>query len=115
MDENVSVKTRIFSECFRSYQPIYFKNVGFILKRVNHSVWFGKGLLHTNTIESLWHQIKLSTNNFAGLNINKIKQKLNDNKFKITNYIEGWIYFSLLICDFKRLKLKWNNNYLIYD
>ena len=33
--------------------------MGFILKRVNHSVWFGAGILHTNTIESLWHQIKL--------------------------------------------------------
>jgi hypothetical protein len=119
MNENVSIKTRIFSGCFRSYHPIDFQNMGFILKRVNHSVWFGAGILHTNTIESLWHQIKLITNNFAGLNINTIKNKFNNNELMITNYIDGWICFSLLIRDFKRLKLKWNdritylNNYLI--
>ena len=42
MDENVDVKNWIFSDCFRSLQPIDFQNIGFKLKRVNHSVWFGK-------------------------------------------------------------------------
>ena len=121
MDENISIRTRIFSDCFSSYQPSDFRNMGFILKRVNHSVWFGASILHTNTIESLWYQIKLVTNNFAGLNINTIENKFNNNELKITNYIDGCICFSLLIRDFKRLKLKWNdrisylNNYLICD
>ena len=108
MNENVNVKTWIFSDCFRSYQPIDFQKIGFILKRVNHSVWFGTCLLHTNTIESLWHKIKLVTNNFAGMSIKTIKNKFDNNDLKITNYIDGWICFSLLIHDFKRLKLKWN-------
>ena len=43
-DENTSIKTRIFSYCFRSSA-------------------------HTNTIESLWHTIKDITNNFSGLTI----------------------------------------------
>jgi len=53
MDEDESIQTRIFSGCFRSYQPNDFNNLGYILKRVNHSIWFGAGSLHTNTIESL--------------------------------------------------------------
>ena len=35
-----------------------FKNLGYILKGVNHSIWFGEGSLHNNTIELLWSQIK---------------------------------------------------------
>ena len=68
-DENTSLKTRIFSDYFRSYQPNDFLDCGYILKRVNLSVWFGDGILHTNTIESLWHTIKDITNNFSGLTI----------------------------------------------
>ena len=35
-DENCSIRTSIFSDCFSSYQPSDFNNMGFILKRVNH-------------------------------------------------------------------------------
>ena len=41
-----------------------FRNMGYILKRINHSVWFGIGLFHSNNIESLWGQLKRYTNNF---------------------------------------------------
>ena len=58
--EDYTIKTRIFSsDSFGTYQVSDFDSMGYILKRVNHSVWFGVGMLHTNTIESLWHQIKL--------------------------------------------------------
>ena len=65
MPENLSLKTRIFSDCFASYQVSDFKEMGYILKLVNHSVWFGYGLFHTKNIESLWGQIKRYTNNFS--------------------------------------------------
>ena len=46
------------------YQESDFQNLSFILKYVNHNVWFGISSLHKNTIESLWHQIK-SINNIT--------------------------------------------------
>lgn len=52
-NEEFSIKTRIFSDCFKIYRPVDFYNLGYILNLVNHSVWFGAGMLHTNTIESL--------------------------------------------------------------
>ena len=33
-----SIKTRVYSYCFSSYQANDFKEIGYILKRVNHSV-----------------------------------------------------------------------------
>ena len=50
--------TRIFSDCWITYQRIDFKNMGFVLHRVNHSIWFGRGNFHTNTVEGLWSAIK---------------------------------------------------------
>ena len=38
LSEKESVKTRIYSDCFRSYQVNDFKEMGYILNRVNHSV-----------------------------------------------------------------------------
>ena len=35
---------------------------------MNHSVWFGQGMFHTNSIEGLWSSIKPISNNFAGIN-----------------------------------------------
>ena len=34
-DENCSIRTSIFSDCLRSYQPSVFNNMGFIHKRIN--------------------------------------------------------------------------------
>ena len=42
--------------------------MGFILYKVNHSVHFGKGKFHTNTMVGILSQIKRYTNNFLGLN-----------------------------------------------
>ena len=98
--------------------PNDFKNLGYILKRVNHSIWFGTGSLNTNTIESLWSKIKNITQNFSGLVVDFLKKKFNNNEIEITNYINGWLCFALLLRDFSRLKLKINdkinliNNYL---
>ena len=63
LSEEESIKTRIYSDCYSSYQVNDFKDMGYLLKRVNHSIWFGYGLFYTNTIESLWGQIKRKSNN----------------------------------------------------
>ena len=40
-NEQLSITTIVYSGRFRSYPIEDFKNLGLILKRVNHSVWFG--------------------------------------------------------------------------
>ena len=41
-DENENYPaTRIYSDCFQSYQINDFNNCGYILNRVNHSLWLG--------------------------------------------------------------------------
>ena len=40
LDEDFLENTRILSDCLASYQPRTFLENGYILKRINHSVWF---------------------------------------------------------------------------
>ena len=87
LSEEESCKTRIYSECFASYDIDDFRNLGFILKRVNHSVWFGYELFHTNNVESLWGQIKRYCNNFSGLSIEFLQNKFNNNNNLIRDYV----------------------------
>ena len=70
--------TKIYSDCFSSSQKDDFKELGFVLHRVNHSVQFGRGMFHTNIIEGLYSQIKRIKNDFSGIKINlidKLKRK----------------------------------------
>ena len=96
--------TRIYSDCFSSYQKPDFKEIGFVLHRVNHSIWFGKGLFHTNTIEGLWSQIKRIANDFAGITINLINN-LESEGIDGKEYLDGWICNSLFFreCELKKL------------
>ena len=71
-----SVKTRIYSDCYSSNQVDDFKHLGYVLKRVNHSVCFGYGLFHTNTIEGLQSKIKKYSGNFSGISIYNLKKIL---------------------------------------
>ncbi len=48
---NESLKTRIFSDCYSSYQVEDFQNLGFILKRVNHFVWCGLVMVYSITTQ----------------------------------------------------------------
>ena len=114
MPEDENVQTRIYSDCFRTYQVNDFKDMGYILKRINHSVWFGIGLFHTNNIESLWGQIKRYTNNFSGISIESLTSKFNNNEALIKAYLDGWICYSLFLRDIIRKKMSWNQriNYL---
>ena len=73
LDEEFLENTRIFSNCFFSYQPNSFRENGYILNRVNHSVWFGYGNFHSNNIEALWSQIKRFSNTFSEISIGSIE------------------------------------------
>ena len=63
--------------------------MGYVLNRDNHSVWFGYELFHTNTIESLWGQIKRYTHNFSGISIYFLKNKFNNNEVLMKEYLDG--------------------------
>ena len=86
----------------------------YILHRVNHSVWFGQDLFHTNTVEGLWSQIKRLSNNFSGLTLNMI-EKMEYNGINVKNYLDGWICYALFLRNVERRKLSSLNtkNYLI--
>lgn len=57
-DENPDFPaTWIYSNCFTTYQISHFKELGYILYKVNHSVWFGKGSFHTNMVGGIWSRI----------------------------------------------------------
>ena len=36
------------------FQEVDFRRLCYFLQKVNYSVWFGKGLFHTNIVEDLW-------------------------------------------------------------
>ena len=98
ISEEDNVQTRVYSDCFRSYQVNDFRNMGYILKRINHhSVWFGIGLFHFNNIESLWGQLKRYTNNFSGISIESLNNKFNNNEALIKDYLDGWICYALFL------------------
>jgi len=40
LNEEYMINTRIFSDCYAAYQTYDFKQLGFILKKVNHSICF---------------------------------------------------------------------------
>ena len=112
-DMDDETKTRIYSDSFAAYQEEDFENMGFKLNKVNHSVWFGIGLFHTNTVEGLWGQIKRLSNNFAGLNFS-ILENIEKEGIKSEDYINGWLSYYLFLRDLKRKKFSENNkfNYL---
>ena len=114
ISEEDNVQTRVYSDCFRSYQVNDFRNMGYILKRINHSVWFGIGLFHSNNIESLWGQLKRYTNNFSGISIESLNNKFNNNEALIKDYLDGWICYALFLREILRKKLSLNGriNYL---
>ena len=74
LEEEYLENARIYYDCFASYQPNRFRENGYFLKRVNHSVWFGYGNFHTNNVEGLWSQIKRLSKNFSGISIGSIEK-----------------------------------------
>lgn len=102
-NENPEFATRIYSDCFSVYQVSDFADMGFLLKKVNHSIWFGQGLFHTNSIEGLLSSIKRISNHFAGLNI-KMLNDLENEGIDPQKYLDGWICFCLFIRDIEKNK-----------
>ena len=107
LPESFSTKTRAYSGSYISYQANDFKRLGFILKKVNHSVWFGYGLFHTNTVESLWSQINTYAHNFIGISIENLNKEFNNDENQIQEYLDGWITYALLLREFKSRRLSW--------
>jgi len=89
LSESFSTKTRVFSDSFTSYQVNDFKRLGFILKKVNHSVWFGYCLFHMNTVEFLWSQIKTYAHNFTGISIENLNKEINNDENQIQECLDG--------------------------
>ena len=60
-DENIineeAYKITIYSDCYSHYQKKDYKNMGYILHRVNSCVWFEQSLFFTNTIE-VWENFQ---------------------------------------------------------
>ena len=96
--------TRIYSDSFSSYQEVDFNSLGFKLYRINHSVWFGQGSFHTNTVEGVWSKLKRLADNFNGLTGKVIEyyEKKGINRF---DYVNGWICKSLFFMKCEHLKL----------
>ena len=99
--------TRIYSDCFLSYQENDFNGSGYILHRVNHSVWFGQGSFHTNNIEGVLSRVKRWTNNFSGIN-GKVLHKLAAKGINIDEYFNSWICFALFQMRCEHLCLAFN-------
>ena len=99
-DGDIDLRTRVYSDCFSAYSEADFNAMGYRLHRVNHSVWFGQGSFHTNTVEGLWSTIKRINNNFSGLSFN-ILDDITKNGGNPSDYIDDWICFSLFFRDVK--------------
>ena len=96
--------TRIYSDCFASYQEHDFNSMGYKLNRVNHSIWFGQGAFHTNTIEGVWSKLKRLEDNFICLS-EKILSEYEKKGINRMDYVNGWICKSLFFIKCEHLKL----------
>ena len=112
-NEDDEMKTRIYSDYFSSYQVRDFYDNGYILNKVNHSVWFGQGLFHTNTVEGLWSQIKRISHDFSGLNFKLLDEVIKDGE-DAKEYIDNWICSSLFFrdCEMKKYTMQQKRDYL---
>ena len=98
------LKTRMYSYCYSLYQSNDFKEMGYILHRVNHSVCFVQGLFHINTLEGLWPQIKRLSNIFSGLTINQI-ETMENKDINVKNYLDGRICYPLFLRNIEKRRL----------
>ena len=104
IEDNIDNRTRIYSDCYSVYRQDDFNAMGFLLHRVNHSILFGQGMFHTNTVEGLWACIKRITNNFNGLNFN-ILSNIEKEGINASDYIDDWLCYALFIRDVNRKNL----------
>ena len=88
--DDIYPATRIYTDCFSIYQELDFNRLGYILYRVNHSIWFGHELFHTNSIEGAWSRLKRLADCFTGLNGN-IFYLNHRHDFNDEDYFNGYI------------------------
>ena len=98
------MKTRVYSDCYAVYRESDFTARWFLLHRVNHSVWFGFGLFHTNTVEGLWSCLKRLSNHFSGITFDTL-DKLEKEGKNSSDYIDDWICYFLFLRDINRSNL----------
>ena len=106
-----SLCTRIYSDCWSAYQLSDFMDCGFLLHRVNHSLWLGSGLFHTNTVEGLWGQIKRLCNDFSGITFNLL-DKVEKTGINPRDYLDDWICWAIFLRDCELNKLNKINKIL---
>ena len=102
-DDFIEFKTRIYSDSFESYQVSDFSRYGYILNKINHSVWFVQGLFHINTVEGIWSQIKSISNDFFGFNF-KILEEMEKEGINPKDYLDNWICYSLFFREYEMKK-----------
>ncbi len=101
INENKEFTTRVFSDCFSSYRESDFNGMNYILHCVNHSVWFGQGMFHTNTVEGLWSCLKRISNGFSGINFGLLSD-LEKEGIDAKSYIDDWLCFCLFMREIER-------------
>ena len=100
---NFCLSTRIYSDCWSAYRFNDFKEFGYYLHKVKHSVFFGSGLFHKNIIEGLWDSIKRFSYDFEGLNFLNLAN-LQSKGINIVDYLNDWTCSSLFFLNSERKK-----------
>ena len=90
----LDMRTRVYSDYYAVQRESDFVDRGFLLHRVNHSVWFGFGLFHTNTVEGLWSCLKRLSNQFSEITFDTL-DKLEKGGKNPSDYIDDWICYFL--------------------
>ena len=103
VEGGLDLRTRIYSDCFSVYRENDFDSLGYVLHRVNHSVWFGLVHIRTNTIEGLRSCLERLSNHFSGLNFNLL-ENLAKKGVNAVDYLNSWICYCLFLRDCERKK-----------
>ena len=99
--DGIDFRTRVYSDCFSAYREQDFEGLGYLLHRVNHSIWFGRGMPHTNTFEGLWSGLRRLSKNFTGINFDTLKN-IEKDRLNPSSYIHDWVCFYLFLRDIER-------------
>ena len=78
--------------------------MGYKLRRINHSVWFGQGSFHTNNVEGVWSKLKRLPDNFSGLT-GKVIEEYEKKVINRFDYVNGWICKGLFFMKLEHLNL----------